>query len=52
LRELEDEPRARLLQMAAVWDQLAIERAELIARRPELALPEEGAEEAVRSGEG
>jgi hypothetical protein len=40
------EQRDQLLGMAANWDQLALERAELIRRHPELALAGEQDEEA------
>jgi hypothetical protein len=39
------EQRDQLLTMAANWDQLAAERAELIRRHPELALDGEADEE-------
>jgi hypothetical protein len=39
------EHREQLLQMAATWDRLAAERAELIRRRPEFALPGERVED-------
>ena len=41
--------RDQLLAMARTWDNLAIERSELVRRHPELALPEEEAEEAARA---
>jgi hypothetical protein len=47
-RETEAEHRDQLLEMAAVWEQLARERSELIANHPKLAEPEEQAEEAAR----
>jgi hypothetical protein len=40
--------RDQLLEMAATWDRLAIERSELVRRHPELALPEEHGEETAR----
>jgi hypothetical protein len=40
------EQRDQLLEMAATWERLAAERAELIRRHPELALAGERAEEA------
>lgn len=40
------EKRDQLLAMAAHWERMAIERAELIARHPELALTGEREEEA------
>ena len=39
----------QLLKMATTWDNLAAERTEFIKRHPELALPDEGAEEAERA---
>jgi hypothetical protein len=41
----EGEHRNQLLQMAAIWKQLAEERADLIRRHPELALAGEQQEE-------
>lgn len=38
--------RDQLLAMASHWDQMAVERAQLIARHPELALSGEQEEEA------
>jgi hypothetical protein len=38
--------RDQLIEMAETWDKLAIERAELIQRHPELALDGERPEEA------
>ena len=43
---MEGEQRSQLVEMAATWDRLAIERAELIGRHPELALDGEQNEEA------
>lgn len=40
-----DENREQLLAMAAIWDQLAQERAALIQRHPDLAAPGEEQEE-------
>jgi hypothetical protein len=40
--------RSQLLEMAATWDKLAIERSDLVRRHPELALDDEHREEAVR----
>jgi hypothetical protein len=37
--------RAQLLEMAATWDKLAAERADLVRRHPELALDGERSEE-------
>ena len=37
-----------LLDMATTWENLAAERSELIRKHPELALPEEHAEEVGR----
>ena len=42
--------REQLLNMARHWDQLAADRAQLIAAHPELALEGERAEEAQRGG--
>lgn len=39
------EHRNQLLEMAATWDKLALDRAELIRRHPELALEGEHREE-------
>jgi hypothetical protein len=39
------EQRDQLLEMAATWDRLAIERSELVRRHPELALGGEREEE-------
>lgn len=39
------EHRDQLLEMAATWDRLAEERAELVRRHPELALEGEATEE-------
>ncbi|MFC3068962.1 hypothetical protein [Phenylobacterium soli] len=39
------EKRDQLISMAAHWDRMAIERAELIARHPELAMEGEREEE-------
>jgi hypothetical protein len=38
-------PRDQLLEMARVWDELARERSELVRKHPELAHPQEHAEE-------
>jgi hypothetical protein len=43
------EQRDQLLDMANTWEQLATERALLIARHPELAIAGERAEEMARS---
>ncbi len=43
---MDGEQRSQLIEMAATWDQLAAERAELITRHPELALQGEQDEEA------
>jgi hypothetical protein len=51
-REQPGERRDQLLEMAAVWDELARERADLVRNHPELALPDEAAEEASRKDEG
>jgi hypothetical protein len=40
------EQRDQLLEMAATWDKLAAERADLVRRNPELAIEGEQAEEA------
>ena len=40
------EHRDQLLEMAATWDRLAVERSDLVRRHPELALVGEHAEEA------
>jgi hypothetical protein len=40
------EQRDQLLEMAATWDRLAAERADLIRRHPDLALAGERTEEA------
>ena len=37
--------RDQLLEMAATWDRLALERSELVRRHPELAMEGEQAEE-------
>ena len=42
------EHRDQLLEMAATWDRLAVERSELVRRHPELALQGERAEEAAK----
>ena len=39
------EQRDQLLDMAATWERLAVERSELVRRHPELALAGEYAEE-------
>ena len=41
------EHRDQLLEMAATWDRLAVERSDLVRRHPELALSGEHAEEAA-----
>ena len=41
------EQREQLLRMAETWDKLAADRADLIRRHPEMALPDERREEAV-----
>jgi hypothetical protein len=41
------EHRDQLLRMAETWDKLAADRTALIARHPEMALPDERNEEAV-----
>jgi hypothetical protein len=46
---VQGEQKVQLLEMAATWDNLAAERTEFIKRHPELALPDEGAEEAERA---
>ena len=46
------EHRSQLLEMAATWDKLAIERSELVRRHPELAIAGEQAEEAVDPAAG
>jgi hypothetical protein len=45
------EQRDQLLEMAATWDRLAAERAELIQRHPDLALTGEHAEETAKRGQ-
>ncbi|MET0273673.1 MAG: hypothetical protein ABW360_11845 [Phenylobacterium sp.] len=42
--------RSQLLEMAATWDKLALERSDLVRRHPELALDGEAGEE--RGDEG
>ncbi|HEX8568720.1 MAG TPA: hypothetical protein VF699_02190 [Caulobacteraceae bacterium] len=44
------EQRDQLLEMAATWERLAVERAELIHRNPELAIAGEREEELDRTG--
>ena len=39
------EQRDQLLEMAATWDKLAVERSDFVRRNPELALAGEQAEE-------
>lgn len=41
------ERREQLLDMAAHWDRMALERAQLVSRHPELALEGEREEEAL-----
>jgi hypothetical protein len=41
------EQRDQLLEMAATWDKLALERSELVRKQPDLALHGEQAEEAA-----
>jgi len=41
------EHRDQLLEMAATWERLAVERSELVRRHPELALGGEHEEEAA-----
>ena len=41
--------REQMLGMARTWDNLAIERSEFVRKYPELALPDEEAEEAARA---
>ncbi len=48
-RGVQGEQRDQLLEMAATWDNLAAERAAFIQRHPELAMPEEQAEEDARA---
>jgi hypothetical protein len=48
-RGVQGEQRDQLLEMAATWDNLAAERSLLVQRHPELALPEEEAEEDTRA---
>jgi hypothetical protein len=40
-------PRDQLVEMAATWDRLAEERADLVGRHPELALDGESPDRAV-----
>ncbi len=47
---MEGEQRDQLLEMAATWDALAADRADLVRRHPELALVGEEQEEAKLSG--
>ena len=44
--------RDQLLEMARTWDNLASERSEFVRRHPELAMPEEEAEESVHASRG
>ena len=44
------EQRDQLLEMAATWDRLAEERAELVRRNPEMAIEGEREEELDRTG--
>jgi len=44
-RSVEGEQRDQLLEMAATWDNLAIERTDLIGRHPELLKDAEAATE-------
>lgn len=46
---IEGEQRSQLLEMAATWDRLAAERAELVARHPEIGLDGEADEERGRA---
>jgi hypothetical protein len=48
---MEGAQRNQLLEMAATWDKLAIERSDLVRRHPELALDGEHREEGVRAPE-
>jgi hypothetical protein len=48
---MEGAQRSQLLEMAATWDKLAIERADLVRRHPELALKGERGEETGRPPE-
>ena len=44
---MEGEQRRQIVEMAATWDRLATERADLIRRYPELAMDGEAVEEAA-----
>lgn len=46
----EGEQRDQLLEMARTWERLAEDRASLVARHPELALPGETSEEGGTDG--
>ena len=45
---MQSEQRDQLLEMAATWEKLAVERSELVRRHPELAIAGESAEEDAR----
>ena len=44
---IQGEQRDQLLEMAATWDKLALERSELVRKHPDVALHGEQAEEAA-----
>jgi hypothetical protein len=46
-RMAQGEHRDQLLEMAATWDRLAVERSDFVRRHPELALAGENTEEAT-----